>query len=96
VARGYLAGRSSGPPLTFGQSWLERGRNPTPEALITLAGRFDNGWSTELAAFLEADDQRFYREISFLVGIGTVKALVLKEVSCEAADWFIARFNPVR
>jgi len=57
---------------------------------------------------LEADDQRLRRELAFLVdrrnkiahglneGIGTVKALALKDVASEAADWFIARFNPGR
>jgi len=108
VSRGYLAGRSAGPVRTFGQSWLERGKNPWPDSLCLLAGRFDTEWSAELEALLEADDQRLRRELAFLVdrrnkiahglneGIGTVKALALKDVACEAADWFIARFNPGR
>lgn len=108
VTRGYLAHRSSGPVRSFSFSWLDRGRNPTPEALVVLAGRFDARWSEELSEILEADDQRLRREVAFLVdrrnkiahgeneGIGIVKAIELKDVACELADWFVLRFNPGR
>ena len=108
VLRAYISARSGGPPRTFAHSWLERGSNPTPDALALLAGRFDTTWSNELIDLLEADDQRLHREVSFLVdrrnriahglneGIGSVKALALKGVACELADWFVLRFNPAR
>jgi hypothetical protein len=108
VGRGYIAAKSGGPARSFAHSWLERSANPTPEALLVLAGRFDPGWSSELDGLLEADDQRLLREVSFLVdrrnkiahglneGIGPVKALALKEIACEVADWFVLRFNPER
>ena len=56
----------------------------------------------------DADDQRLYREVTFLVdrrnkiahgeneGIGAAKAMRLKGVACELADWFVLRFNPLR
>jgi hypothetical protein len=108
VCRGYLAGRSGGPVRSFGHSWLERGGNPSPDALAMLTGRFDSGWANELAELLEANDQTLQREVAFLVdrrnkiahglneGVGTVKALALKEVACDVGDWFVARFNPER
>lgn len=106
--RGYLAGRSAGPVRAFGQSWLERGRNPTPEWLTELVGRFDAQWSADLVEFLEADDQRLRREVAFLVdrrnkiahglneGIRIRRALELHASATEVADWFLARFNPER
>lgn len=108
VCRGYVHERSGGPVRSFGHSWLERGRNPAPEALTLLTARFDSTWASELLELLDADDQRLHREIAFLVdrrnkiahglneGIGPAKALLLKETACEVADWFIARFNPER
>jgi hypothetical protein len=108
TCRGFIHGRSGGPARTFGRSWLDRGRNPTPEALVLLVGRFDATWANELSDLFDADDQRLRREVAFLVdrrnkiahglneGIGTVKALQLSDVSLEASDWFIARFNPGR
>jgi hypothetical protein len=108
VSRGYLSGRSSGPVRSFGDSWLDRGPNPSPSALETLTGRFDNAWATELVQLLDVDDQRLHRDMAFLVdrrnkiahglneGIGTVRALRLKASACEVADWFILRFNPDR
>ncbi len=108
VGRGYVRERSGGPAQSFALSWLERSPNPTPEALTTLTGRFDAVWSADLAEFLAADDQRLSREIAFLVdrrnriahglneGIGSRKALALKDVACELADWLIGRFNPHR
>lgn len=108
VARGYIAGRSGGPPRSFAHSWLERGPNPTPDALVVMTNRFDAAWAADLQDFLGADDERLARELAFLVdrrnriahglneGIGVRKALDLKDVATEVADWLIARFNPDR
>jgi hypothetical protein len=55
---------------------------------------------------LDANDERLARELAFLVdcrnkiahglneGIGSQKALALKDVAVEIADWFVLRFNP--
>jgi hypothetical protein len=108
VSRAYARDRAGGAVRSFSLSWLERSPNPTPEALLTFTGRFDAQWASYLDDFLSDDDQRLSREVMFLVdrrnriahglseGIGRSKALVLKAVACEVADWFIARFNPVR
>lgn len=108
VSRGYVRGKAGGPARAFAISWLERSPNPSPDALTLLTGRFDAVWSSDLTEFFEADDQRMSRELNFLVdrrnriahglneGVGSQKALALKDVACEAADWFIARFNPHR
>jgi hypothetical protein len=108
VGRAYTRERSGGPVRAFAISWLERSPNPTPEALVVLTGRFDARWASYLADFLDEDDQRLSREVFFLVdrrnriahglseGVGRTKALALKDVACEVADWFIARFNPDR
>jgi hypothetical protein len=108
VSRAFTRDRSGGQVRSFAISWLERSPNPTPEALLALAGRFDGVWASYLEDFLNQEDQRLAREVMFLVdrrnriahglseGIGRKKALVLKGVACEVADWFIARFNPNR
>lgn len=106
--RGYVHRRSGGPGRAFGRSWLERGRNPSPEALTTRVRRFDAEWSSHLIELLEEHDQRIRREVAFRVdrrnkiahglneNVGAVKALQLLEVARDLADWFIGRFNPQR
>jgi len=106
VVRGYVQARSGGPVRSFAGSWLERTRNPTAQNLTDLIGRFDSTWRNEFIDLLDDDDERLKRELAFLVnlrnriahglneGVGREKALLLKEVSVELADWFILRFNP--
>ena len=57
---------------------------------------------------LDADDERCRRELAFMMdrrnkishgiseSVNRSKALVLKDIACELADWFILRFNPER
>jgi hypothetical protein len=106
VVRSYVQARSGGPVRAFAGSWLERTRNPTPENLTDLIGRFDSSWRNEFVELLDDDDERLKRELAYLVnlrnriahglneGVGREKALLLKDVSVELADWFILRFNP--
>lgn len=106
VCRSYVGRRAGGPVRSFALSWLERTRNPTPDALRELVGRFDARYAEELWDLLNGDDERLYRELSFLVdrrnriahglseGIGSRKAIQLKNVAVELADWFVLRFNP--
>lgn len=108
VCRSYIGQRSGGLVRTFAQSWLERSRNPSPINLEDLVGRFDANICDEFKTLLDADDGRLRREISFLVdrrnkiahgiseGVNRSKALQLKDIACELADWFILRFNPAR
>jgi hypothetical protein len=108
VFRGYISVRSSGLIKMFGHSWLERSRNPSPDNLLDMLGRFDHALRIEFEELLEEDDQRLRRELAFLVdrrnhiahglseGINREKALSLKEVAIEVSDWIVLRFNPVR
>jgi RiboL-PSP-HEPN len=108
VSRELMQSRSGGPIRSFSQSWLPTHRNPRPERLVEWVNRFDVTWARELAEELDRDDERLHRELSFLVdrrnriahglneGIGVRKALDLRQVSTEVADWFILRFNPNR
>lgn len=108
VCRSYIGQRSGGLVRTFAQSWLERSRNPTPLNLEELVGRFDATICDEFKALLDADDGRLRREVGFLVdrrnkiahgiseSVNRSKALQLKSIACELADWFILRFNPDR
>ena len=62
--------------------------------------------ANEFEQFIADDDGRIKRDIDFLVnrrnriahgeseGINQIRAIQLKEISCEVADWFILRFNP--
>ncbi|MBL7498640.1 hypothetical protein I6A84_32775 [Frankia sp. CNm7] len=106
TARAYTRHKSYGLVRSFSLGWLERTHNPTPDALETFTGRFDAGMQEELGEFLNANDEELRRELAFLVdrrnriahglneGIGVVKALALKDVACQVADWFILRFRP--
>lgn len=106
VARGYVQGKSGGLVRTFAHSWLEKSRTPSVDNLYDLVGRFDTTLRDELQGFLEHDDQRLHRELSFLVdrrhkiahglneGLNSAKAISLKDDAYEIADWFIDNLNP--
>lgn len=106
VCRGYITGKSGGLVRAFAHSWLEKSRNPSPENLEELVGRFNANLVDDFRALLDRDDQVLRRELSFLVdrrnkiahglneGIGALKAATLKELACEIADWFVLRLNP--
>ncbi len=106
TARAYTSSKSYGLVRNFSLAWLERTQNPTPDALEAFVGRFDSDLKQELRELFDANDEELRRELAFLVdrrnkiahglneGIGVVKALALKKVACEAADWFILRFRP--
>jgi hypothetical protein len=108
VFRSYVAQKSGGLVRAFAQSWLERSRNPTPVNLEELVGRFDAMICDEFKVLLDADDYRLRQELSFLVdrrnkiahglseSVNRSKALQLKGIACDLADWFILRFNPGR
>jgi hypothetical protein len=108
VFRDYVRNKSGGLVRSFAHSWLERSRNPSPDNLTELVGRFDSSICNEFTAMLDGDDGRLRREVGFLVdrrnriahglseGITQSKALQLKDIACELADWFILRFNPER
>jgi hypothetical protein len=106
ICRAYVDAKSSGLVRSFSRSWLERSNNPTPDNLLVLVGRFDAILQRDLDDFISGDDERLRRELSFLVdrrnkiahglneGIGPARALALKGVAVEIADWFILRMNP--
>jgi hypothetical protein len=108
VARGFIMDRSGGYVRNFAQTAIPEGRNPAPSYLVEWVGKFDAELADELGELLEADDQRLHRELAFLVdrrnkiahglneGLTARKALDLKSVACEVADWFILKFNPDR
>ncbi|MEO3892362.1 MAE_28990/MAE_18760 family HEPN-like nuclease [Nonomuraea sp. B5E05] len=108
ICRAYVEHRAGGFVKTFARSWLDKSRNPSPENLTQLVGRFDATLCEEFQSFLEADDQRIYREISFLVdrrnkiahglseSVNRAKALQLRDAVYEVTDWFTLRLNPHR
>jgi hypothetical protein len=103
----YTREKSYGLVRTFSLGALNRPiQNPRPTILEEFVGRFDEGLRQDLAVLLDADDQILRRELDFLVdrrnkiahglneSVGVAKALRLKDVACEIADWFILRFRP--
>ncbi|MER6591573.1 HEPN domain-containing protein [Micromonospora purpureochromogenes] len=104
--RAYVREKSYGMVRTFAHSFLERSKNPSLANLDDQLGRFDATLQADFKAFLEEDDQRLSRELSFLLdrrhkiahglneGITPVRALRLAASSKEIADWFILRMNP--
>lgn len=108
VCRAYVAQKSGGLVRAFAHSWLERSRNPTVVNLEELVGRFDAMLCDEFKALLDADDGYLRQELGFMVdrrnkiahglseSVNRSKAIQLKGVACDLADWFILRFNPGR
>lgn len=106
TARGYVQAKSGGLVKSFAMSWLDKSRNPSPENLLSLVGRFDLILAESLRALLEGDDQRLHRELSLLVdrrhkiahglneGITQSKALSLKTDAETIADWFVQSLKP--
>ncbi|WP_235497612.1 HEPN domain-containing protein [Frankia sp. R43] len=106
TSRAYISRTSNGMVRNFALGALKRAPNPSADALGELALRFDPALKSELRALLGANDQRLRRELNYLVelrnkiahgqneNVGVAKALILKEVACEVADWYILRFRP--
>lgn len=104
--RAYLMSKSNPRANAFAASWLGRGRNPSPESLVDLVGRFDLAWASEFRRLLDEEDQRLSRELSYLVdrrnkiahgineGVSITKAASLSTVAQEVADWFVLRLDP--
>ena len=105
---GYIEERAGGLVKAFGHSWLDKSRNPSPDNLVGMIGRFDHTLKVEFEELLESDDQRLRRELAFLVdrrnhiahglseGINRDKALALKGVALEVSEWLVLKFNPLR
>lgn len=106
-ARGHVRERSGGYVRSFAHSWLERSKNPSPANLLEFVGRFDQLLADELEVAFAKDQDRWRRELAFLVdrrnkiahglneGVGQSRALELAVVSKEIVDWFILRLNPL-
>ena len=89
-------------------SWLDRSRNPSPDNLLELVGRFDLQLRSDLDSLFEDDDQRLRREVALLVdrrnkiahglneGITASKAISLKADAEKVSDWFIMNMRPGR
>lgn len=106
TARGYISVKSGGLVRAFAESWLAHTKNPTPDNLLELVGRFKVELRDNLNTLFEKEDQRLRREISFLVnrrnkiahgmseGVGTTKALSLKADAQLVGDWIVANLDP--
>jgi hypothetical protein len=105
---GYIEERAGGLVRAFGHSWLDKSRNPSPDNLVGMIGRFDHALKIQFEELLELNDQRLRRELAFLVdrrnhiahglseGINRDKALALKDVALEVSEWLVLKFNPLR
>ncbi|WP_146173899.1 HEPN domain-containing protein [Saccharothrix carnea] len=103
---GFLHEHAGGTSLSFSLSWMARSRNPSPENLTALLGRFDQTWKDEFEEFINADDGHIKAELHLLVGrrnqiahglnegLNSRRAIDLVKISKEVADWFIRRLNP--
>lgn len=104
--RSHLQSMAGGTVKSFSLSWMTKSRNPSPDNLLDVVGRFDESWRTELQDMLDADDKFLHRELAMLVhrrhqiahglneGMNSRKALDLVKIAKSLADWFIRRFNP--
>jgi len=106
VFRYYISACSGGQVKSFAHTWVEKTRNPSAHNLEEMVGRFDAEWREQFGAFLDDQDERLRRELAFLIntrnqiahglneGIGLQKALQLKGVAIEIANWIVAQFRP--
>lgn len=104
--RAHLRNTSGGTALSFSLSWLERSRNPSPDNLLTIAGRFGAPFREDLESYLEENDKERRRELSLLVdrrnsiahgmneGLNDAKALQLADLAKETASWFLSKLKP--
>lgn len=102
----YAESKSAPRVADYARSWLKRGRNPSPGALLDLVGRFGHDWADELTEVLNLDDELLKRDLLSLVdkrnkiahgegeGVTARKALALTESALTVADWFIDRLDP--
>lgn len=105
-ARGYVQSKSGGFVRSFSLSWLSKTTNPPPDALLLLAGRFDEDLRQELAALLNKDDRLLADALHALVGIRNriahgenegiqrERSLHLLATSETLADWWISALRP--
>jgi hypothetical protein len=106
AARSYVSEKSFGLVRSFASSWLARSRNPTPENMLELVGRFDGQLQGELGTLLAANGDHLHREISYLVdrrnriahglneSVNPRKALDLLVDAQTVATWFLINLKP--
>lgn len=103
---GYLHERAGGTIKSFSLSWMSKSRNPSPDNLLDIVGKFDSSWRVELQNLLDANGKHLNNELHVLVqrrhqiahglneGLNSRKALELVAIAKIFADWFIRQFNP--
>lgn len=103
---GFVQDRSGGEIRAFAMSWFNKSRNPSPDNLVEMVGRFDERWKHEFESLLDSNDGGVRQELNLLVsrrnqiahglneGLNTRKAIEMVDLSKQIADWFILRFNP--
>lgn len=106
--REHVRVNSGGTVRSFAHSWLERSKNPKPENLRELLGRFDSNYQEEFTKYMDENDGALYRDLCFLIdrrnkiahdlneGVGPSRALELASSAESVVDWFILRLNPHR
>lgn len=106
AVRAYLDAKAGGPVRAYAQSWVSRSKNPSPDSMLEIAGRFGGQFEEDFRKLLDDDDQRLNREISLLVdrrhkiahglneGLTGTKAISLYKCAIEISEWFLEKFNP--
>lgn len=104
--KSFIESKASPRVVSFATSSLNRGRNPSPSALLETVRKFDSNWADDLECFLNEQDELLKRELSFLVNkrnriahgqpdsVTSSKALDLLVQVKRLSQWFIERFDP--
>lgn len=87
-------------------SGLFKGRNPKPEVLLERTALMSEAWGKSLQNYLDKDDARVRRELSFMVdrrnqiahgkseSVNRRKSLDLADISLDLGEWLTILIDP--
>ena len=90
----------------FVRESLFKGRNPSPEKMVSRLQILDTNWESKLQNYLDADDKRVHRELTYMVdrrnkiahGINETvnrrKSLDLADIALDLGEFLIKLIDP--
>lgn len=103
---GWAAQQASPRVAGFVKSSFGKGRNPSPEKLGDVLGRFDRQLRSRFESHIAMDDGHVEREINWMIdrrnkivhglseNVGSTKALNVARICFSLVDWLIEDLRP--